>query len=323
MQLFEARKFFPSLAGSKRPLTSSYDDDNSGDNRLSKIRKITAFLAKASKVKTISDMDALEMGFAAAILEKGDVEVNVPIPRSYEAAINDAVYGEQWRTAIQEELKALKINGTWKEEIPPKGTNLVSTKWVFTVKIKNDGTLDRFKARLVARGFSQLYGVDYFETFAPTVRMDTLRIFLAIAAMKDLELIHIDVKNAFTESPLKEKIYLKPPKGVQVTSGYALRVLRSLYGLKQAARDWNLLCRDQLRTMGFKQSLSDPCLFIHSVRNIQLLIYVDDLLCATDDKASSDWVYSELSKRFTIKNLGLVSKLLGIRITQDRRIREL
>jgi hypothetical protein len=103
---------FPVLAGSKRPLPSSYDDDNSRENRLSKIRKITAFLAKASQVKTISDMDILEMGFAAAILEKGDVEVNVPIPRSYEAAINDAVYGQQWRTAIQEELKALDINGT-------------------------------------------------------------------------------------------------------------------------------------------------------------------------------------------------------------------
>ena len=87
-----------------------------------------------------------------------------------------------------------------------------------------------------------MFGIDYFETFAPTVRMDTLRIFLAIAAMKDLELTHMDIKNAFTEAYLKEEIYLKPPKGVQVTNGYALRVLRSLYGLKQAARDWNLLC---------------------------------------------------------------------------------
>ena len=85
---------------------------------------------------------------------------------------------------------------------------------MFTVKIKNDGTLDQFKARLVARGFSQLYSVDYFETFALTIRIDTLRIFLAIAVIKDLELIHMDVKNVFTELPLKEKIYLKLLKGV-------------------------------------------------------------------------------------------------------------
>ena len=94
MQLFEARKFFPSLAGSKRPLTSSYNDDDSGDNRLSKIRKIIAFLVKASKVKTISDIDILEIGFTTAILEKGDIEVNVPIPRLYEVAINNAIYSE-------------------------------------------------------------------------------------------------------------------------------------------------------------------------------------------------------------------------------------
>jgi hypothetical protein len=241
LQPFEARKFFPSLAGSKRPLTRSYDDDDSGENRLFKIQKIKAFLVKASKVKTVSDIDALEMGFAAAILEKGDVEVNVPIPRSYKVAINDVVYSEQWRTAIQEELKALKINGTWKEEITPQGTNLISTKWVFTVKIKNDGTLDRFKARLVARGFSQLYSIDYFETFTPTVQMDTLRIFLTIVAMKDLELIYIDVKNAFTESPLKEKIYLKLPKCDGVTwrtyTGIAIAVQIRNSVLRQPNRD--------------------------------------------------------------------------------------
>ena len=268
-------------------------------------------------------MDALEMGYAAAILKDGDVEVSVPIPKSYRAAINDPIYGPKWRAAIEEELKALGINGTWREEIPPKGVNLVSTKWVFTVKVKADGTLDRFKARLVARGFSQIYGIDYFETFAPTVRMDTLRIFMAVAAKKDWELTHMDIKNAFTESHLKEQIYLAPPQGVKVKDGYALRVLRSLYGLKQSARDWNHLCRDYLLTIGFKQSLADPCLFTHQERQIRLLVYVDDILCATEKIKDSDWVHSILSQRFTTKNLGQATKLLGIRITRNRKTREI
>jgi hypothetical protein len=288
------------------------------------LKKIKAFLAKAGKIKAISQLDALEMGFAAMILKDGDIEVNVPIPKSYRAAINDPVYGAKWRTAIEEELKALAINGTWKEEVPPKGTNLVSTKWVFTVKVKADNTLDRFKARLVARGFSQIYGIDYFETFAPTVRMDILRMFLAIAAKNDWELTHMDIKNAFTESPLKEKIYLSPPQGVDVQKGHALRVLRSLYGLKQAARDWNSTCRQYLiEKLGFVQSRAEPCLFVHQSRPLRLLLYVDDILCATEKLENSDWLYSKLSERFTTKNLGDVTKLLGIRITRNRKAREI
>jgi hypothetical protein len=303
-------------ASHKRP--ASEEELNTRD-----FKKIRAFIARATKVDNISELDAIEMGFAATILKEGDVEISVPIPTSYEAAINDKVYGQKWRTAIQEELKALEINGTWREEVLPSGTNLVSTKWVFLVKIKSDGTLDRFKARLVARGFSQIYGIDYFETFAPTVRMDTLRVFLAIAAMKNWDLTHMDVKNAFTESHLKEKIYLSPPKGVKVRKGYALRVLRSLYGLKQAARDWNNLCCDHLRTIGFKQSLADPCLFIHSNRMIRLLVYVDDILCATENAEDTNWVHSKLLERFNTKNLGPVTKLLGMRIMRDRTKREI
>ena len=302
----------------KRPAD---EDQEELDTR--RLKRVKAFIAKLAKVRRISEMDALEMGYAAAILKDGDVEVNVPIPKSYRTAINDSIYGPKWRTAIEEELKALGVNGTWREEIPPKGVNLVSTKWVFTVKVKADGTLDRFKARLVARGFSQIYGIDYFETFAPTVRMDTLRIFLAIAALKDWELVHMDIKNAFTESHLKERIYLAPPQGVKVKDGYALRVLRSLYGLKQSARDWNHLCRDHLITIGFKQSLADPCLFTHQERRIRLLVYVDDILCAAENLEDSNWAYAKLSQRFTTKNLGDVTKLLGIRITRDRKAREI
>ena len=310
----------PTDQGLKRPASLSEEELNTRQTK-----KLKAFLAKIVKIKPtrVSEIDAIEMGYAAAILKEGDVEINVPIPKSYRAAINDPVYGPKWRTAIQEELKGLGVNGTWKEEIPPKGVNLVSTRWVFTVKVKADGTLDRYKARLVARGFSQIYGIDYFETFALTARIDTLRIFLAVAAAKDWELIHLDIKNAFTESHLKEQIYLSPPQGVEVKDGYALRVLRSLYGLKQSARDWNCLCRDYLLKLGFKQSLAEPCLFTEPVHKIHLLIYVDDILCVTENTKDSDWVYSQLLKRFKTKNLGQVTMFLGIRIVQNRKSREI
>jgi hypothetical protein len=107
-------------------------------------------------------------------------------------------------------------NGTWKEVIPLPGANLVSMKWVFTIKTMVDGTIERFKARLVARGFSQAYGLDYDETFILTVRMDTLRLFLAIVTFEDLEYWYFDIKNAFTESELKEKIFFQPPPGIKV-----------------------------------------------------------------------------------------------------------
>lgn len=100
----------------------------------------------------------------------------------------------------------------------PKGANLISTKWVFKVKETVKGEIERFKARLVARGFDQLQGIDYTETFAPTVRMDTLRLFLAIVAKRDLECFQFDIKNAFTESEIREDIYLSPPDGVNIKS---------------------------------------------------------------------------------------------------------
>jgi hypothetical protein len=160
---------------------------------------------------------------------------NIKIPKSYRNAIRDPSYAQEWQEAIQEELRSLKANGTWKEVIPPSGANLVSMKWVFIIKTMVDGSIERFKARLVVRGFSQAYGLDYDETFVPTLRMDMLRLFLAIVAFQDLECWHLDIKNAFTESELKEKIFFQLPPGVKVRPGYVLQALHSLYGLKQVA----------------------------------------------------------------------------------------
>jgi hypothetical protein len=188
------------------------------------------------------------------------------------------------------------------------------------VKGQADGQIERFKARLVARGFSQYYGEDYFETFAPTVRFDTLRMFLAMVAKENLECRQYDIKNAFTEAVLKELILLQPPPGVKTKKGHVLRALKSLYGLKQAGRNWNQLLRGHLLKHGFTQSQADPCLYVHLERKIWVLTYVDDIPAAGSNK-QLDWFYKMLKERFNTKDLGEISKVLGVIITRNRRER--
>lgn len=121
--------------------------------------------------------------------------------------------------------------------MPLKGVNIVTSKWVFKPKLNINGSLKKAKARLIARGFTQRFRLDFWDTFAPTVRYETLRTFLAIVTLFNIELYQIDINNAFTESRLREDIYIAPPDRVRVAPGRVFKLLRSLYGLKQAVRD--------------------------------------------------------------------------------------
>jgi hypothetical protein len=302
----EAPRYF--TRGSKRKRSSG---DTVEDERFRKI--IKAMLAQVDF--TDEQAQTCEKAFPATEI------AGILIPQAYQQAINDPKYGNRWKAAVLEEIISLMENGTWEEVLRPKDANMVDSKWVFTIKTKPDGTIERFKARLVARGFTQVQGIDYNETFAPTVRMDTLRLFLATVAAEDLECFHYDIKNAFTESHLKEQILLKPPEGVHVKKGHVLKVLRSLYGLKQAARDWNLLMKKELLAWGFVQSLADPCMFIHEERKVRILVYVDDVLAAAKEQSQTEWFWKKLSGRFNAKNLGEVHKVLGVRVTRDRKHR--
>ncbi|KAF7567667.1 hypothetical protein PtrM4_142580 [Pyrenophora tritici-repentis] len=306
----EAPRYF--TRGSKRKRAG---EDTAEDERFRKI--IKAMLAQVNLTDKETDEDAyiFEKAFPATEI------AGIQIPKTYQQAIRDLRYGNQWKAAVLEEITSLIENGTWEEVVPPKDANMVDLKWVFTIKTKPDGTVERFKARLVARGFTQVHGIDYNETFAPTVRMDTLRLFLATVAAEDLECFHYDIKNAFTESHLKELILLKPPEGVHVKKGHVLKVLRSLYGLKQAARDWNLLMKKELLAWGFVQSLADPCMFVHKERKIRILVYVDDVLAAAKEQSQTEWFWKKLSGRFNAKNLGEVHKVLRVRVTRDRKHR--
>ncbi|KAI1006420.1 hypothetical protein K3495_g1801 [Podosphaera aphanis] len=315
-----SEKVSEQIISHSRYFTRSKRKREDADNENERLHKaIKAMLAQIAL--NDDEDDIVEDAFCSFSTDLAfpSVEINgIKIPHTYKEAINDPQYAKQWKSAIMEELTSLMSNRTWKKAILPKDGNLVSCKWVFTIKQNPDGSIERFKARLVARGFSQIEGQDYTETFAPTVRMDTLRLFIAIVAAENLECSHFDIKNAFTESDLKEEIYLAPPPGISLPKGYVLRALKSLYGLKQAARDWNLLCREALLKWGFVQSLADPCVFTHK-NGVILLVYVDDIVAAAPKISLLDWFFRNLSGRFNAKNLGEIKKVLGVRVTRDRK----
>ncbi len=149
--------------------------------------------------------------------------------------------------------------------------------------------------------------------------MDTLRLFLAIVAIEDLECSQYNIKNAFTKSYLKKEIYLEPPKDILLKKGYVWQVLQSLYSLKQAARDWNKLIRKELICWGFVQSLVDPCIFIHSKNSVKLLVYINNIVAAAKKQGELDQFYKTLLERFNTKNLEEISKILRARITYNRK----
>ncbi|KAM3001281.1 hypothetical protein FF2_037593 [Malus domestica] len=223
-----------------------------------------------------------------------------------------------WQHAMQEEYDSLRIQGTWNLVPAPNHRSIIGSKWVYKVKRNPDGTVSRYKARLVAQGFSQEHGVDYSDTFSPVVRHTTVRLILALAAMNKWELKQLDVKNAFLHGELQEEVYMKQPQGFVDSShpDYVCKLLKSLYGLKQAPSAWNSKFTSYLVTMGFTASVSDTSLFIKTDNNdiIILLLYVDDIILTGSCVTKVQLVVQELSSVFDLKDLGKLTYFLGLQI---------
>lgn len=223
-------------------------------------------------------------------------------PASYGEAINSK-QKEQWISAMNEEFDSLLKNRTWALVDLPSGKKVIDNRWVFKVKMKTDGTVDRYKARLVIRGFTQEYGVDYSETFSPVVKFTSIRTILAIAAQCNLKLKQFDVKTAFLYGELEEDVYMTQPVGYNDGSGKVCKLLKSLYGLKQASRCWNKKFTSFIKQFNFNVSASDPCVFIHSKDGVTIIlaIYVDDGLMAASDDECMKPVIDFLNTNFEIK----------------------
>jgi len=202
-------------------------------------------------------------------------------PTTVQEAINHPTRGKQWEKAIRDEVNSLIKNHTWDLVPRPRNRQIVTNKFAFKHKKDERVIIVRLKARLVARGFSQIYGVDYLDTYAPVVKLASIRILLAIAAIYGLEIHQIDVVTAFLAGDLKEEIYMEQPEGFEVGNkedDLMCRLRKSLYGLKQAPRIWNRKIRNFLKSIGFDQLFSDPCVYINKDTNVIIAMWVDDLI---------------------------------------------
>ena len=182
------------------------------------------------------------------------------------------------------EFEALERTSTWELVPLPPGAVSITCKWVFKVKTRSDGSVERYKARLVARGFQQEQGRDYDETFAPVAHMPTVRTFIAVAAVRYWSLFQLDVKNVFLHGDLQQEVYMFPPPGLSSPSGLVCRLRRALYRLKQAPRVWFARFSSAVTAVGFQPSPHDPAMFVHSsYGRTLLLLYVDDIIITGDD----------------------------------------
>lgn len=223
-----------------------------------------------------------------------------------------------WEAAMKEEIEALNKNQTWVLVQKPENCKPVTCKWVYRLKKNPDGTINRCKARLVARGFSQSYGFDYEETFSPVAKMVTLRTIFSLAAYKNWKVWQLDVKNAFLYGELDRDVFMEQPTGYvsKEHPHYVCRLKKALYGLKQAPRAWYGKVAQYLNFCGFKVSDADSSLFIklESKLHLLVLLYVDDMIITGDNEAEISMLKEDLSVRFEMKNLGEAGYFLGLEV---------
>ncbi|GJT99297.1 ribonuclease H-like domain-containing protein [Tanacetum coccineum] len=240
------------------------------------------------------------------------VTTTSPLPRSHVHALRDP----NWKEAMLDEYNALITNGTWVLVPRPANVNVVRSMWLFKHKFNADGSLNRYKARLVANGRSQQQGIDCDETFSPVVKPATIRTVLSLAVSRDWPIHQLDVKNAFLHGHLSETVYMHQPPGFVDPNkpDYVCHLQRSLYGLKQAPRAWFQRFASYATRVGFQHSKTDSSLFVfHRGSDIAyLLLYVDDIILTASSSAFLQRIIASLHNEFAMTDLGSLNYFLGI-----------
>lgn len=241
------------------------------------------------------------------------------------ATFAEAMNGDDaalWRLAMDEEMESLRANNTWTLEECPRTSRAIPVKWVFKKKLDSNGSVERYKARLVVKGFHQREGIDFEEVFAPVSKYSTMRALLGVVASRDLALHQLDIKTAFLNGELEEEVYVEQPPGY-VEDSRACHLHKALYGLRQAPRAWHMTLKAVLEKLGFRASDADGGLYVSKdpEHPSYLLIYVDDILIAAPTEADVEKIKEGLLATFEARDLGEATFFLGMDIRRDRQER--
>lgn len=265
----------------------NYDDDSTRE--INKNRQ--SFVSQRTRSKSYL-VQSMEIGYCF---------VSEKEPKNFEMALasDDSI---KWKEAMDDEYDSLIENETWKLVDLPRGRNAIDNKWVYKIKETPTGDIERYRARLVVRGFSQEYGVDYYQTYSLVVRYTSIRTIMAIAAAENLKLAQFDVKTAFLYGDLSEEIYMKQPVGYEDRTSKVCLLRKSLYGLKQASRNCNEKFTKFLQSYDLKVSSADPCVFIGDAeRRVILGLFIDDGIVAARREEDITSLMNYLTKEFKIR----------------------
>ena len=240
-------------------------------------------------------------------------------------------YRVKWEEAEADELRSFSnCDVMTKYPPPPNDVKVLPLKWIYTIKKDLKGIIIRYKARLVAQGFFQVFGVDYTDTYSPVAKFVSIRIMLAISMQLGLIVHTMDVDTAFLNAPLEEHIWVKIPDGTNLADGDngIYKLIKSLYGLKQASRCWNNLINDYLIESGFQRLEADPCIYVREIKVVAngqtvikfqiVALYVDDLIIAASNKNLITDLEKVFEARFKMKKLNKIKQILGMGVHHDK-----
>jgi hypothetical protein len=240
-------------------------------------------------------------------------------PRTYAQAMARADTAE-WEAACEAERRAFERMGVYEVVSHLNGRKVVGSKWVFRIKRGPDGAIQKYKARIVAQGFTQIEGIDYDKMFAPVAKFASLHVILALAAEHNLDVQQMDVKSTYLNGELKEEILMEAPPGFEIPAGMVLRLVKAVYGTKQGGRVWYEEIRDKLGFMGYQHTEADHAVFTrtHNGALSIIALYVDDITMASKDIETINQDKAALRESYEMTDLSDISWILGMHVTRDR-----